>query len=146
MRAIDRLKEFYIDERSVSEWLPWGGLVRANVVKNKDDSFFGVLAHGTLSAVVPAVEFPRGWSLWAEQQHLTTSDRFYLVVCWNPFWKKRDHDVADNALMDRTIQRKQAVNYFSEELSRIAEGIRNSGVSCRILEYQEIVDFLHILV
>ena len=141
MGFLDGLKEFSINERSVSEWLPWGGLVRDNVVKNKDNSFFGILEHGVLSDV-SAIEFPRGWSLWAEQQHLTTNNRFYLVVCWNPFWEKLDHDVADNALMGRKVQRRQAADYFSEELSRIAEGIRNSGASCRILEYQEIIDFL----
>lgn len=142
MGFIGGLKEFSINVRSVSEWLPWGGLVRDNVVKNKDNSFFGILEYGALPADVSAIEFPRGWSLWAEQQHLTTEDRFFLVICWNPFWEKLDHDIADNALMGRKIQRRQAADYFSEELSRIAEKIRSSGASCRILEYQEIIDFL----
>lgn len=137
------LREYFIDERSVGEWLPWGGLVRDSVAKSKDGSFFGILEHGPLPAEeIPAIDFPKGWSLWAEQQHTGKEDRFFLVVCWNPFWGAIDHDAAENALMGRKIRRRQTADYFLEELSRIADGIRRVDASCRILEHQEILDFL----
>lgn len=133
------LAEYYIDEQDVREWLPWGGLVRENVVRNKDGSFFGVLSYEKASVSMPALILPRGWSIWSEEQHGISSNenQLFFVICWNPFWE-RISDAAENALGNRKIIRKQAPDYFAEELARIA----NIIPSCQVLKYQEIVDFL----
>ena len=135
------LAEYYVDEQDAREWLPWGGLVRPTVVRNKDFSFFGVISHSRLSAPVPSLELPKGWSIWAEEQHRGLDTNFYFVVCWNPFWSTIGEE-AENALNHRFIQRRKAPDYFAEELLRIAETIRKSDPSCHVLMYQEVVDFL----
>ena len=135
------LAEYYIDEFDAREWLPWGGIVRPAVVRNKDYSFFGVISHSNLSAPIPPLDFPKGWSIWAEEQHRGEQTKYYFVVCWNPFWSTLG-DESENALKDRRIQKRKAPDYFSEELSRITDIIKKADPSCRLLEYQEIVDFL----
>lgn len=135
------LAEYFIDEQDEREWLPWGGLVKDGVVRNKDDSFFGVLAYDDLSKPVPPLVLPKGWTIWSEQQHLPAEDHFYCVVCWNPFWSTLGEE-AENAISGRRVKRKYASGYFEEELSRIADEFRKADSSCRILEYQEVFDFL----
>lgn len=138
-----RIREYFIDEFAVGEWLPWGGIVRDNVVKNKDGSFLGIVEYEAVaSSTIPAIDFPKGWALWSEQQHVEEKDRFFLVVCWNPFFGALDHDDIENALLGRSVRRGQAADYFVEELSRLADNLRSGGSTCRILEYQEILDFL----
>ena len=135
------LAEYFIDEQDVREWLPWGGVVRPTVVRNKDYSFFGVISHSCLSAPIPPLEFPKGWSIWAEEQHREQETNFFFVVCWNPFWSTLGEE-AENALMDKKIRKQIVLDYFEEELFRIAEALRKADSSCRVLEYQEVVDFL----
>lgn len=135
------LAEYFIDEQDVMEWLPWGGLVRPSVVRNKDYSFFGVISYDRLSIHVPLLVLPRGWSIWTEEQHKEEATSRFFVVGWNPFWSTLG-DESENALQNRKIVKRKAPDYFAEELSRIADKIRDSDASCRVLEYQDIVDFL----
>ncbi len=135
------LAEYYVDEQDAREWLPWGGLVRPTVMRNKDFSFFGVISHNRLSAPIPPLELPKGWSIWAEEQHRGNETNYFFVVCWNPFWSTIG-DESENALKNRRIQKRKAPDYFAEELSRIGDLIKKADPSCRVLEYQDIVDFL----
>lgn len=135
------LVEYCVDEQDEREWLPWGGIIRPTVVRNKDYSFFGVISYHGFSSPVPPVELPKGWSIWVEEQHKGTETTYFFVVCWNPFWNTLTNE-SENALNGKKIQRRKAPDYFAEELSRIAEILQKFDSSCRVLEYQEIVDFL----
>ncbi|MGP1585712.1 MAG: hypothetical protein ACTTH3_04255 [Schwartzia sp. (in: firmicutes)] len=135
------LAEYFIDEQDEREWLPWGGIVRPTVVRNKDYSFFGVLSYHHRSSSVPPLALPKGWSIWTEEQHRGTETNFFLVISWNPFWSTLG-DEAENTRTGRKIPRKKVPDYFAEELSRIAEMLRKGDSSCWVLEYQELLDFL----
>ena len=135
------LAEYFIDEQDAREWLPWGGIVRPAIVRNKDYSFFGVISYGRPLPEIPPLELPKGWSLWSEEQHRQGETKFFLVVAWNPFWSTLG-DESENALKGRRVPRRKAPDYFAEELARISELVRKADPACRVLEYQEIVDFL----
>ena len=63
------------------------------------------------------------------------------MICWNPFWSTLS-DETENTLKGRKVARRKAPDYFAEELSRIAEMLREVDSSCRVLEYQGLLDFL----
>lgn len=135
------LAEYCIDEQDEREWLPWGAIVRPTVVRNKDYSFFGVISYHRYSSPAMPIILPKGWSMWSEEQHKGEITNFFLVICWNPFWSTLG-DETENALKGRKIPRRKAPDYFMEELFRIAETFRQVASPCRVLEYQELLDFL----
>lgn len=137
------LKEYFIDDTAVHEWLPWGALVRKNVMRNKDESYIGILEYTPGKRAVPnPQDFPlkKGWSLWSERQHGAERDRYFLAVCWNPFWGKISK-TAENTLHDANVDRRQAADYFAKELETFTKAIGGT-TDCSVLEYQEILDFL----
>ena len=135
------LAEYFIDDQDVREWIPWGGIVRPTVVRNKDYSFFGIVSYSRFLGSIKPLELPKGWSMWSEEQHRGDETSHYLVVCWNPFWSTLG-DESENVLDDRKIQKRKAPDYMAEELSRITDFLKKFDPSCRLLEYQEIIDFL----
>ena len=135
------LTEYFIDEKDEREWLPWGAIVRPTIVRNKDYSFFGIMSYHHFSSLIPSLELPKGWSIWAEEQHRAGETAYFFVICWNPFWNALNNE-AENTRNGVKIQRRKAPDYFAEELSRIAKTLQKFDSSCRILEYQEIIDFL----
>jgi len=137
------LQEYTINDQDVDEWLPWGGLVRESVVKNKDDSFFGVIAYVPYpkkdDKKIKYREYRKGWVIWTEKQHREGEDRCYLIVCWNPFYRMTH--IAENALGAASVSESEAALYFEKELSSIAKDL-SKVTTCKVLAYQDVIDFL----
>ena len=66
-------KKFGLQATAVEEWLPWGGIVRPDVMKQKDGSMFSIIEYEPysymLDAEYPKWNFRRGWVIWQEIQH-----------------------------------------------------------------------------
>lgn len=135
-------KEYEMDPTCVADWLSWGGLVHPNIIRGKDDSFFGVLSYDpyqpTPERTVVLPELKNGWCFWLEHQHNNYRNEHYLVVAWNPFFS-RGHII--NGILEKNMDWEEAKNGFLHILEDTCHALKQV-TSCRLLEYQEILDFL----
>ena len=136
------LREYEIDDMAVEEWLSWGGLTRPTVMRQKGGSCFSVIEYEIYekNKLTKAVEFPkfqRGWAMWVEKQHSEEYDKNFLVVFWNPFVKENN---IENALGEKVLKEKY-LDFFCDEIEKICKEI-GKVTAAKILEYQEILDFL----
>ena len=132
-------KEFEFDEDKVHNRLPWLLLEAPSVLSCKDGSYIGVLEYETIknsSFTLDFPEFVEGWSIISEKQHTPEFDRNLLVITWNPI--KNNTGKIYNALSRRykvpVENFEDAIKYFQSCLNKITP--------CRLLEGQEIFDFL----
>lgn len=139
-------KEYDLENRSIADWLPWGGIVDPCIVRNKDDSFFGIIEYQPYpeagkDIILP--EFRNGWSLWNEHQHIPTTlgfeERYFLVLCWNPFIDGQKRIM--NPLQPKKIPEDDDKREFRRVLNLVAKAVQEV-TTCHLLGYQEIIDFL----
>lgn len=139
-------KEYDLQNRTVADWLPWGGIVDPCIVRNKDDSFFGIIEYqpypeAAQDIVLP--EFRNGWSIWNEHQHgftpAGTSNRYFLVLCWNPFLDGQKRII--NPLGPKKIVEDRDKREFRRALDLVARAVQQV-TTCHLLGYQEIINFL----
>ena len=136
------LKEYEIDDTAVEEWLSWGGLTRPTVLRQKGGSCFSVIEYKVYekSLLTKTMEFPkfqRGWAMWTERQHSEEGDRDFVVIFWNPFV---NGNYIENALGKKILKGK-FLDYFCAEVEKIYKEL-TKVTTARILEYQELIDFL----
>ena len=135
-------KEYKMDPSCVADWLSWGGLVHPNILRGKDDSFMGILAYEPYMPMpdirINLPEFKNGWCLWMEHQHQKTQDKHYLVLVWNPFFS-RGHII--NGILKKTMDWEEAKQVFLTMLNDVCQALA-AVTDCRLLAYQEILDFL----
>ena len=136
-------KEYRLDNRSIADWLPWEGITHPNIVTNKDDSIFAVLSFQSLPQMakhpVRCPVIKNGWSLWWETQHGDGAEQHFLCLCWNPFF--RLNGSLSNTLSETPLYLRDMEAYFFS----VVDGLRRSIAEvtpCRILEYQELIDFM----
>ena len=135
------LKEYNVDITRFEEWLPWGGLTLPHVLENKDGSFVAIMEYDPYPYDAPApslLEFPRGWCIWVERQHFARMSKDYIVISWNPF--KLNTGRVKNTL-GKPIKSPDCRKYFGQETKRL-EAELNKVTRARLLEYQDILDFL----
>jgi len=134
-------KEYDIDDEDIAEWLPWEGIVRPTVMKNKDGSFFGVIEYIPYisSEKIKYCNYQNGWNIWSEKQHRQGNDRYFLTISWNPIYDRALK--AENTLTACFVDEKKATDYFAEEIQTLTNDI-TAVTTCHLLEYQEILDFL----
>ena len=135
------LKEYNVDTTRFEEWLPWGGLTLPHVIENKDGSFVAILEYEPYphdAPELPLPEFPRGWAVWVERQHFARMSKDYIVLAWNPF--KLNTGRVKNTL-GKPIKTPDCRRYFGKETKAIEEKL-NTVTKARLLEYQELLDFL----
>jgi hypothetical protein len=135
-------KEYFFRDDLVADRLPWGGLTHPNIMQNKDNSFFGILAYeaypiGRKKIVMPT--FTNGWNIWIEHQHTIPEDRNFLILCWNPFVDRNENVL--NGLGSESISWSKVKDAFYRTLLEIYSRI-SEVTTCHVLEYQEILDFL----
>ena len=141
------ISDFGLKSTDVEEHLPWGGLVKPGVVKQKDNSYFSIIKYKPFKIyedeVLDAVKwnFKRGWVLWNEHQHIKDSESSdYLVICWNPFHSVTNKTINILAEKKVTIPERELayfehmVKSFADDFSRISE--------VELIEYQELLDVL----
>lgn len=136
------LNEFGLQSTAIEEWLPWGGIVRPSVMKQKDGSMFSVITYAPyttdLFSTVPLRAFCRGWVLWNEHQHVAgVPAQDYLIIGWNPF---EAGGRVENALRPG-IMSAGSVDYFDREIHHFVSDFQKL-TQARLLEYQEIMDVL----
>jgi len=140
------LKNFGLKSMAIEEWIPWGGIVHPNVVRQKDGSLFGVIRYepynDDLEKSIEFEEFRRGWVIWVEHQHHSDDnhDEDFLVLCWNP-WYSAERLAVGNSLGKKKISKNRTVEYFATVLQDFVKAIQNVTMAS-LLEYQEIIDFL----
>ena len=135
------LQEYNVDLSKFQEWLPWGGLTLPHVLENKDGSFVAIMEYEPYphdAEELPLPEFPRGWAIWVERQHFARISKDYLVFCWNPF--KLNTGVVRNTL-GKAVKTPDCRRYFGKATKDLEARI-NNVTTARLLEYQEILDFL----
>ena len=137
-------KEYRLDNRSIADWLPWEGITHPNIIANKDDSVFAVLSFEPLPQT--ANQFPirlpqvkNGWSVWWETQHCDGKAQHFLCLCWNPFF--RMNGSLRNALSEKTLYLRDMEAEFFSVVDALRQSI-SEATACRILEYQELIDFM----
>ena len=136
------LKEYEIDDTAVEEWLSWGGITRPTVLRQKGGSCFSVIEYEVYekNKLTKTIEFPkfqRGWAMWVERQHSAEGDKDFAVIFWNPFV---NGNYIENAL-GKKILKEKFLDYFCDEVEKIYKEICKVTLA-RMLEYQEILDFL----
>ena len=135
------LQEYNVDITRFEEWLPWGGITLPHVLENKDGSFIAIIEYDPYPHDAPEItlpEFPRGWCIWAERQHFARTSKDYIVFSWNPF--KLNTGRVKNTL-GKPIKSPDCRRYFGKATKMLEEEIRKV-TNAKLLEYQEILDFL----
>jgi len=139
-------KEYDLENRSTADWLPWGGIVDPCIVRNKDDSFFGIIEYQPYPETQKDIELPEfrnGWSIWNEHQHIPVPtgfvERYFLVLCWNPFLDRQKRIM--NPLGAKKIPEDEDKREFRHVLDLLAKAVQKV-TTCHLLGYQEIIDFL----
>lgn len=142
------LKQFGLDAKALEEWLPWGGIVRPGIMRQKDSSLFAIIEYQPYivslekEETLPLPKFPfrRGWVLWMEHQHVANGESHdYLILLWNPFYGKGK--TITNTLGDK-VKLKDATTYFDKMVDAFLMLFQKACPEARRLEYQEIMDVL----
>lgn len=135
-------REYNIDRKSVSDWLPWGGLTREDILENKDNSLVGFIRYAPYPTAQPVAnieDLPRGWGLTAECQHgLDGTEQNVLIVLWNPFIRS---GMITNTIEHKKIRPKENKDYFRKQLYLLRDKI-NASTKAEVLTYQDILDVL----
>ena len=75
------VSQFGLKSTDIEEWIPWGGIVHPNVVRQKDGSLFGIIQYEVydddIDERIDVHELRRGWSIWMEHQHDASTDTDY---------------------------------------------------------------------
>lgn len=148
------LKGYGHEAKAIEEWVPWGGLTRPCVMRQKDGSMFSVFQYKELNGKpeihIEHRDFRRGWTAWIERQHAPEEEpKDYLVICWNPFIIK---DISRNLLkvqiegrvinaLQGGIHSTKALDYFMFEMMQLEEELSRI-TDVKLLEYQDLLDYL----
>lgn len=140
------VNDFGLKSTAMEEWIPWGGIVHPNVVRQKDGSLFGVIEYrpydDDLEETIDVHELRRGWVVWVEHQHDAepNTDREYIVLCWNP-WYSSAKLAVENSIGEKKVSKNRTVPYFANVLQSFLEEVQKV-TEAKLLEYQEIIDYL----
>lgn len=142
------LERFGLKATALEEWVPWGGIVRPNIMKQKDNSLFAVIKYQPYTIDLNKINskdiilwpFRRGWVLWSEHQHNEDADtNDFLVICWNSFYSKTSSYIGNT--LDKKVEKKLIVDYFAAKAAKILADLRKY-TQADFLEYQELMNFL----
>ena len=144
-----RLDRFGVNTTDVAEYIPWGGIIRPHIMKQKNHSLLSVIEYKKFSLDLNETKisdlttwgFRRGWTIWAEHQHQAdTEGRDFLCICWNPFLSGGAKGTIINAMIPKLPAEKD-IAYFSKQVSKILEDLRQF-TDARFLTYQDLMDML----
>ena len=135
-------KEYHIDLTQLHEWLPWGGMIYPQVIRNKDRSLMGFISYQgeNLSKPENMIDFSDGWAIWSEEQHFNGETRKILTLFWKPFVDYKTGR-ATNGLAGKPIP----VNTIEKSFISTLDNLKNTlfqGGEASILECEEILGYL----
>lgn len=136
------LKEYHVDLTKLHEWLPWGGLVCPQIVKNKDGSLLGFISYQghPMNEDSNIVNFSDGWAIWTEYQHFQGKIEKILTLFWKPFTTPKTRLVTNGLEIDPIHEDETEPAFL-----RILEKLKNSlsiHADAKIMEYDEILEYL----
>lgn len=137
-------KEYRSELNTVEDNLPYGGLIKSNVLRGKDDSYLGCIAFDRYlvpedSVNISFPELRKGWSIWTEHQHTPELDRYLFYLSWNPFNTKTG---TIKNLLGKSRELDDIAGYFQKQLGLISDVLGNF-VNARILEYNDFLEALN---
>ncbi len=139
------IKKFGLESKDIEEYLPWGGIIRPGVMRQKDNSYFSIIEYQPYEVYEDQLldakkwAFRRGWIIWSEHQHIPGSKgKNFLVICWNPF-----HSVTGKVIntLDKVISMQKETAYFEKKVKSFVEDL-SAITEVKLLEYQELLDVL----
>lgn len=90
------LEDYELDYGKPYAWLSWGGLILPEVVRNKDGSLMGFVRYGNGGGTGKlGMDYPEGWAMWLDIQHLQGREALTLCLLWNHM-KKGKSSIAWN--------------------------------------------------
>lgn len=136
-------KEYSDSDKTIGDWLPWGGIIRPFILKNRDDSLLAVIEYEQLENeavnLLKLPEMTNGWALWVEEQNRKGEKHHFITVLWNPFYSG---DEARNTLAsDAPVNEAGTTAYFEITVKSFKEELSKT-IPCKLLVYQELLDFL----
>lgn len=159
------MKNYELDENAISSWVPWGGLVRSSVQRNKDGSFIGIinLVRSEQDSEQPFINIPfnLGWCMWHELQNFGKYKAEYIFITWNPMYVKKKTNFIQkiryffdmpkgriiwNTLKDKDkksgrIKEEDADKYFAQALEQIRSSLA-TRYKADILANEQIINAL----
>lgn len=158
------MKNYELDETSLSAWLPWGGLMNSCIQRNKDGSFIGIInlvrseQDSDKDKIIFDFSWNAGWCIWHEFQHYPEYVSEYIFVVWNPLYVQQKGKILSRIIhtfdmpKDRLIwntltdikcylRENKAIDYFQSVLNKITN-VLNTRFSARILKDEEIINAL----
>lgn len=143
-------KEYSSEYDNITDLLPYGGLIKPNVLRCKDDSFLGVLKYSKYltedqaddSAGFTLPAFCRGWSIWTEKQH-SHEDNYYIYLSCNPFFSKKGICI-NQASKTKKTENDQGIlcDYFQKELENFCSYCQQF-TDAEMLEYDDFLAALN---
>ncbi len=133
-------QEYNAKNNLVADWLPWGGLTAPFVLENKDGSFLGIIKYSPLTknAKIEIPPMQNGWAFWFEEQYFENYNDSFFIICWNPILSKGN---IVNNLNGKIIPKEKAREIFKITLRDFKYKF-STVTECKLLEYQEVLDFL----
>jgi len=156
VRTIGAFQEYNVDLSKLYNWLPWGGLISPQVIRNKDGSLMGFIryekvAHNHLKVESGQTgeensevahygqDFGPGWAIWSELCHCGGRDELTLTLCWNPFHDKQSSCII-NALTSDGLPLGKAEEHFEAVLQELCRDMESYGA--KLLQYEEAMRYL----
>lgn len=142
--TIDSFQEYRVDLGELHNWLPWGGLVAPQIVRNKDNSLMGFIryqksAKRILLAKENGRNLGKGWAMWSELRHFQGRDERTLTLCWNPFCERKNGRIL-NAPGRASCRLQEAESVFLAALQSFCQGLQLQ--TAKILQNEEVLQYL----
>jgi len=151
MRKIRVFQEYNVDLGQLYNWLPWGGLIYPQVVRNKDGSLMGFIRYsgdtakgapyGHPTDEVEGLEFTKGWAVWSECWHYDGRNELTLTLCWNPF-RDKNSGLIVNGMTDGGLSPQLAELHFQEILTQLCQVLSEVECEAHILQNEEVLQYL----
>ena len=146
------LREYKESDTRLSDWLPWGALIRPHLMMNKDRSMMATFSYTKMlkdesaqlsifSLCKNLQKMNSGWSIFSELVHLAVGvDRYYLTVCWSAKYPKI---TIDSEKLERSEKQIEAINIekFNQILDLLETDLKTI-CNVTLLQGEEYLNYL----
>lgn len=136
------LEDYELDYGKPYAWLSWGGLILPEVVRNKDGSLMGFVRYGNGGGAGKlGMDYPEGWAMWLDIQHLQGREALTLCLLWNPM-KKGKSSIAWNGYGGEQVEAGKRVDHFLRVLLKLEKEAASLSPGSRVLRLGEVLTYL----